>query len=397
MSGRSRNTPRRRSRRSVSTRPSIRLLMLGLALPAVAVLAWLAYDFVTSSVPLGAPRDAVVEAPRDPVPPALPVLVETPRIERALVESGVERDRLRWENGHLLVETFEPVEAVEAIVRKAIPGCLIARDGEILTITHLDEDVERLRVVQLQRGTEFDGFTPVIDDAGPDRPSIPPAAGSRKIVLILDDVGYENQPLERAAGIDARISFAVIPGSPRARESADFLASRGFEILCHLPMEPLDYPNVSPGSRAIFTSMADEEIRAMTEANISSIPHVKGVNNHMGSRATRDRRVMRNVAEVLLQSGVYFVDSRTAGSSVAAQVTRDARVPTGTRDVFLDDDPSEDAIRRQVRLLARLSEQREFVIGIGHVYPSTVNVLREEIPRLSAEGYEFLFASEVLR
>jgi polysaccharide deacetylase 2 family uncharacterized protein YibQ len=395
MSGRSRKVPRRRSRRTISARPSIRMFLLALALPAVVVLSWLAYRFVVASLPAETPRATIVERPDEPGPLPPPAIVETPRIERVLLDAGVERDRLRWENGHLLVETFESVDAIAEVVRNAIPGCVVSRDGEILTVSHGEEGADRLRVVQLHRGTEFDGFTPTSErDAPPDSRA---PKGARKIVLILDDVGFENQPLERAASIDARISFAVIPGSPRAQESAEYLASKGFEILCHLPMEPLDYPNVSPGTRAIFTSMTDEDIRALTAANIAAIPHVKGVNNHMGSRATRDRRVMRNVAEVLVQSGVYFVDSRTAGSSVAAQVTRDARVPTGSRDVFLDDDPSEEAVRRQVRLLARLSERRDYVIGIGHVYPTTVRVLRDEIPRLSAEGYEFLFASEVLR
>jgi polysaccharide deacetylase 2 family uncharacterized protein YibQ len=65
--------------------------------------------------------------------------------------------------------------------------------------------------------------------------------------------------------------------------------------------------------------------------------------------------------------------------------------------VFVDDDPREASIRRQLAELVRLSDRREFVIGIGHVYPSTVKVLAEEIPRLKAEGYTFHFAREVVR
>lgn len=322
-------------------------------------------------------------------------VVETPRIERTLLDAGVERDRLRWENGYLVVETFDPPDIVAEKVRSGMPGSVVTREGELIVVSH-GEVVDRVRVAQLHRDTEGDGFVPV-----PSEKPVPSDAATvprnGKIVLVLDDVGYENQPLEDVASIDARISFAVIPGSPNATESAKFLASQGYEILCHLPMEPLDYPNVSPGDNAIFIAMSDEAIREVATSNIASIPFVKGVNNHMGSRATRDPRVMRSVSDVLLQSGLYFIDSRTAGSSVAAKITRDARIPTGVRDVFLDDDPSEPAVRKQLRQLVRLSERREFVIGIGHVYPTTVRVLREEIPRLEAAGYEFLFASDVLR
>src|ERR1700686_3033864 len=54
------------------------------------------------------------------------------------------------------------------------------------------------------------------------------------IVLILDDVGFDHQPLSAAMRIDPNINFAVLPNSQRAGEFATKLHSRGFEVLCHL-------------------------------------------------------------------------------------------------------------------------------------------------------------------
>ena len=39
----------------------------------------------------------------------------------------------------------------------------------------------------------------------------------------------------------------------------------------------------------------------------------------------------------------------------------------------------------------------DIVVGIGHVKLATYNILKEEIPRLKKEGYEFLNASEIVR
>lgn len=395
MSRKSRRSSRRRPRRKAPPRPSPRVLLLTLALPLLGVVLWLGYKYVEGGLRRNEPPVASPPKVAEPPPPITSTAVETPRIEQALVDAGVSRDRMRWENGHLLVETFDPPDVIVDHLEKGIPGSVVTRSDGMIIVRHGDIE-ERLRVVQLERNT--DGFVPAdVDDNDSVHADITEPAGARKIVLILDDVGFENQPLEDAAEIDARLNFAVIPGSPRATRSAEYLASRGFEILCHLPMEPLDYPNVQPGELAIFTGMSDDEIRTLTSSNIALIPHAKGVNNHMGSRATRDRRVMMSVADALRQSGVYFIDSRTAGSSIAATVTRAAKIPTGSRDVFLDDDPTERGVRRQLRQLVRLSDSREYVIGIGHVYPTTIKVLREEIPKLSKSGYEFLFASEVIR
>ena len=223
-------------------------------------------------------------------------------------------------------------------------------------------------------------------------PSVPlPQKSAGRIVLILDDVGYDHAATERAAALPATINFAVIPGTPHAKRSADFLAARGFEILCHLPMEPMGYPKVSPGSGAILLSLSDEEIQRRTTAMFRQVPHAIGVNNHMGSAATADARVMKNVLEAVRNEGVFFIDSRTSGRSVGHRMAMDLGIPSAGRDVFLDDDASVEAIRAQVRRLAKLASASEGVtVAIGHLYPSTLQVLSEEIPKLRAAGYSFL-------
>lgn len=216
-------------------------------------------------------------------------------------------------------------------------------------------------------------------------------AGS--IVLIIDDFGYEGQPIERAMRIDPDINFAILPNGNRAAEFARLLNGRGFEILCHLPMEPVG--NASPGANAILTSMADEEIMRLVRENVRAVPHARGVNNHMGSRATADRRVMSTVLRSLPQ-GMYFVDSRTVGRSVAETVAREMNVRTAARHVFLDDVRTAAAVRQQVAMLAEIARERGIAVGIGHPHQVTVDVLAEEVPRLRASGFEFVRASSVV-
>lgn len=213
------------------------------------------------------------------------------------------------------------------------------------------------------------------------------------IVLIIDDLGYD-APLERLMELDPNLNCSVLPNGPLAAQTANRLNERGFEVLCHLPMEPRG--GQAPGSNAILTSMTDEEIAQLTRENIASVPHARGVNNHMGSRATQDRRVMASVLGAM-PVGLYFVDSRTTGGSVAAAVARELNVRTASRDVFLDDDEHASAVRRQVDALARAAEKHGIAIGIGHPYPATLRVLEERIPELRERGFRFVRASEVVR
>jgi polysaccharide deacetylase 2 family uncharacterized protein YibQ len=226
--------------------------------------------------------------------------------------------------------------------------------------------------------------------------SVPPrrSSGRADIVVILDDVGFDHQPLATAMQIDPNVNFAVLPNAARAQQFARELNARGFELLCHLPMEP-ENPRQSPGADAVRTAMSDTEIAAVTRANVAAVPFARGVNNHMGSRATSDRRVMTSVLSSL-PKGLYFIDSRTTGASVAGEVARSMKIRTASRSIFLDDVQKEDAIRVQLAALVAAAETHGVAIGIGHMYPETVRVLAAEAPSLRGRGIRFLRASEVV-
>ena len=223
----------------------------------------------------------------------------------------------------------------------------------------------------------------------------PEARGPRPaIVIIIDDVGYDAQHIDRAMSIDPNLNFAVLPNSTRGASVAERLNERGFEILCHLPMEPRN-ANISPGENAVLTSMSDREITDATRANIAAVPHARGVNNHMGSLATADRRVMTDVMRAL-PAGMYFIDSRTGGRSVAATVAREQNVKTATRQVFLDDVQTESSVHRQLAQLSAAAKSKGVAIGIGHPHDVTLRVLAREVPQLRAKGFRFVRASEVV-
>ena len=227
-------------------------------------------------------------------------------------------------------------------------------------------------------------------------PQTAPGPPTRRIVLILDDVGYNERALGSLTALDVRLNFAVIPGTPKAKRSAEILASNGYEVLCHIPMEPVGYPKVSAGAGAILTSMSDEEIRVQTRRHLRSIPQARGANNHMGSRATRDRRVLNAMMQALKEQKAYFVDSVTTSGSLAASVAREHGVPSASRQVFLDHDATEPGIRRQLASLSEIAEKKGIAVGIAHMYPATVRVLQEEIPRLQARGFQFVSASQAV-
>ena len=140
----------------------------------------------------------------------------------------------------------------------------------------------------------------------------------------------------------------------------------------------------------------DDEIKSRINNAFDNLPEAIGLNNHQGSRGTADSRVMTLLAGVIKDKKKFFIDSRTTSNSVANSTMRRYNVPTNQRDVFLDNDLDEEKIKIQLYKLADVSERKGIAIGIGHVKPQTLNVLKNEIPVLKQKGFRFEFVSRLV-
>ncbi len=226
----------------------------------------------------------------------------------------------------------------------------------------------------------------------------PPAApGVPRVAIVIDDLGNELAPAERIALWTLPVAGAVLPDLRWSAASAETLRRGGKEVLLHLPMEPEGYPRVRPGPGLVLRSQADAEIERLLEDDLATVPGAVGVNNHMGSAATADARVMRAVVRVLSRRGLFFLDSRTTDATVAERVAEESSVPAAARRVFLDDIATEGAIHAQLDELVRRARQEGDAIAIGHPYPVTLFVLEKELPGLAERGIKVVKVSELVR
>ena len=121
------------------------------------------------------------------------------------------------------------------------------------------------------------------------------------------------------------------------------------------------------------------------------------MNNHQGSKATENLQLMKGLARALKKMDKFFLDSFTNAESRGYITMRRYGVPTQLRQVFLDHVEDIDIIKTNLDSLVTLSHHMEIAVGIGHVKPATLAVLKEEIPRLEAEGYRFIRLSQAVR
>ena len=227
----------------------------------------------------------------------------------------------------------------------------------------------------------------------------PPAGGSQytgKLAIIVDDCGYDIKSVRRLTDVGLPFSYAILPYKDFSNDALEVIKNTGNVPMLHLPMEPSNRSAMSEGKSTICTDMKEKEIRALTRKAIDSLPGVVGVNNHQGSKATTDKRVMETVLREMKKSDLFFVDSKTIGTSIARDMAREMGVKTARNDVFLDNSKDIEEIRAQVYKAIKLAEENGSAIAICHARPATVAMWEKYANEFRKSGVKFVHVTEVL-
>ena len=222
----------------------------------------------------------------------------------------------------------------------------------------------------------------------------------KRIAILIDDIGYDLSPLYELLKIDASLTFAILPHYTHSVDAANIVHRAKREILLHLPMEPHTFPNENPGMGALFLSMSDRQIKEMVDKDLDAIPHLSGVNNHMGSKFMEDETKLDIVFRQLKKRNLFFVDSRTTPLSRGPKIARKLGLPFITRKVFIDNDNNDYmTIFRNltVSIDREFDNESEAMVMIGHPHLKTIQALKEAIPVLKARGIDIVPVSALVQ
>jgi uncharacterized protein len=221
-----------------------------------------------------------------------------------------------------------------------------------------------------------------------------PPPGAPRLAIIIDDCGQWLTTERGFIALPEPLTLSVLPhvryGGLISREA--LAAGKG--VILHLPMEPRS--EIDPGPGEVSTAMSDVAIEKEVADDIASVPLAVGANNHEGSRATSDDRVMRDVSAVLAAHHFFFVDSRTSAASVAQRDAAAAGIATAGRDVFLDNVADVTATEEQLRRAVAIAREHGSAIAIGHPRPTTLIAVRTLLPELRREGIDFVLARDLV-
>jgi hypothetical protein len=170
-------------------------------------------------------------------------------------------------------------------------------------------------------------------------------------------------------------------------------AKAGHEIIVHVPMEPVG--TTDPGPNALLSTLPPAEIARRLDWALDRVPGYDGINNHEGSKFTADRAALIPVIEDLADKHLFFLDSHTTPASLVVPLSRAFGVMSASRDVFIDDVMTPQAIAAQLAETVAIAKHDGVVIAIGHPHPATLDALKAWTAKL--QGFELVPVRDAIR
>ena len=222
-----------------------------------------------------------------------------------------------------------------------------------------------------------------------------------KIAIIIDDLGHKYIEGLEAINLDIPLAVAVLPFTPHGKKLAELAHQNKQDVMLHLPMQPSSAMHLMT-ENTLSIQMMQDEFKSLVSRALDDIPHVVGVNNHMGSLFTQLPDQMGWLMSILqsksksLPKDLFFIDSFTSQFSVGYQIADMHDVSTARRDVFLDKELNPKHMQAQIETIKRTARANGYAIAIGHPFPETLALLKTSIPELQKQGFEFVKITELL-
>ncbi len=234
----------------------------------------------------------------------------------------------------------------------------------------------------------------VVRHQAPPRKTVP-AKKEARMAIVLDDWGNKLSLADTAVGLKRPLTLAILPHLRHSRRIAEKAHQNNLGVMLHMPMQPKgDETHLEP--HTLTTDMSEADIIKYLDSALADVPYVQGVNNHMGSAATSDRRVISTVLAHLKKKGLFFMDSSTTTDTLGPTVAKELGLPFTKRDVFLDNELKAAAIRVQLGQARDIALKYGQVVAIGHDYKVTLDTIKEVIPEFEKQGIRFVLVKELV-
>jgi polysaccharide deacetylase 2 family uncharacterized protein YibQ len=232
-----------------------------------------------------------------------------------------------------------------------------------------------------------------------EKPAVKPKdtalVGKPVIAIVIDDMGVSPKRTRDIISLKAPLTASFLTYASNIDRQVASAVKAGHEILVHVPMEARTSNQVAPD--VLTLDMSEKDLKERLQGMLAKFKDARGINNHMGSRFTENKKHMGYIMEVLKERNMFFLDSKTSPRTVGKEVARKHNVEYVGRSVFLDNENNFEYIMGQLRRAEAVALKNGYAVAIGHPKSETYKALEAWIPSLEEKGIRLVHLSDIVR
>ena len=197
--------------------------------------------------------------------------------------------------------------------------------------------------------------------------------------LIIDDVGENFTIARKMMDLPFPVILSIWPQSTHGTSIATLAHEKGLPVFLHQPMEPKPNKNSTPrmGLNGLKTNMSQKEITQILQRNMLSVPHTRGINNHMGSKFTTTPKAIETLLRALkdIMPHILILDSLTHNDSLLYSSAKQYGFLTGERNYFIDNNNTNSNITQMLTKAYNFAKNNGHAYVIGHARQKALQAL----------------------
>lgn len=221
------------------------------------------------------------------------------------------------------------------------------------------------------------------------------ARGAR-VAIVIGGLGLSQTGTQQAIGkLPPEITLGFAPQGNSLGRWMQAARREGHEIVMQVPLEPFDFPNVSPGRNTLtIDASADKNLENLRWV-LSRTTNYTAVMNYMGARFSTSPEAMGAMMAELGKRGIGYVDDGSSARSLAPELALQYAVPFAAGDAIIDTVQDRSAILNKLDELERTARAKGFAIGTGNAFDVTVEAVSSWATEARKRGIEIVPISAV--
>ena len=164
----------------------------------------------------------------------------------------------------------------------------------------------------------------------------PAAQTAPRLALVLFGFGEDADEARRFFALPVPFAVALVPGSRASLAMFRAAHERDREIVVHLPLEPVNYPQLDPGPGTLLVTAKPDRVTGTVRRWLDQASPVVAAANLLGSLATQDMTLMGAIYRELRRRHLPFIHVQAAAGSVCRPLAADMGVVYDEPGAVLD-------------------------------------------------------------